>query len=157
MNACMGKDLTGEIAKSQAFLVFKSSYEFTAFTFVLALALALVLLAVIAADDEDEDLPVLPDAFPYNRYIIIHQHFHSFPFNSFGSVGTSETSEQTIHLFPRSPVPCADSTAPGSSRKESLCTAIDVPLTHRQILEGAEACSYNPRQPKKNQRKRGEK
>jgi hypothetical protein len=50
MKACMGKDLTGEIAKSQAFLVFKSSYEFTA-----APAAAVVL--------EDEDLLVL-DAFP---------------------------------------------------------------------------------------------
>ena len=46
MNACMGKDLTGEIAKSQAFLVFKSSYEFT------------------AEDDEDLLLLLPPDAFP---------------------------------------------------------------------------------------------
>ena len=30
MNACMGSDLSGEIAKSQAFLVFRSSYEFSA-------------------------------------------------------------------------------------------------------------------------------
>lgn len=53
MNACMGKDLTGEMAKSQAFLVFKSSYEFTA-----AFAAVVLVLAVI------EDLPALPDAFP---------------------------------------------------------------------------------------------
>jgi hypothetical protein len=52
MKACMGNDLTGEIAKSQAFLVFKSSYEFTAASAVLVLVVA-----------EDEDLPV-PDAFP---------------------------------------------------------------------------------------------
>jgi len=39
----LGKDLTGEIAKSQAFLVFKSSYEFAATVF--------------------EDL-LVPDAFP---------------------------------------------------------------------------------------------
>ena len=60
MNACMGNDLTGEIAKSHAFLVFSSSYEFTAAS------------AVIAAEegedgdeeeDEDEGLPV-PGAFP---------------------------------------------------------------------------------------------
>jgi hypothetical protein len=30
MNACMGSDLSGEMAKSQAFLVFKSSYELNA-------------------------------------------------------------------------------------------------------------------------------
>lgn len=52
MKACMGKDLTGEIAKSQAFLVFKFSYEFTA------------AVLVIADEDEDEDLPLAPDAFP---------------------------------------------------------------------------------------------
>jgi hypothetical protein len=49
MKACMGNDLTGEIAKSQAFLVFRSSYEFT------------------AEDDEDDEdllLVVPPDAFP---------------------------------------------------------------------------------------------
>lgn len=52
MNACMGNDLTGEIAKSQAFLVFRSSYEFTAAS------------AVVAEEDgEDEGLPVT-EAFP---------------------------------------------------------------------------------------------
>ena len=60
MNACMGKDLTGEMAKSQAFLVFKSSYEFTAST--AAAAAAVVLLVVVV-----EDLPTL-DPFPYNKY-----------------------------------------------------------------------------------------
>jgi hypothetical protein len=55
MKACMGKDLTGEIAKSQAFLVFRSSYEFTA-------ASAAV---VLAEEDEGEDEALLvPDAFP---------------------------------------------------------------------------------------------
>jgi hypothetical protein len=56
----MGKDLTGEIAKSQAFLVFKSSYESTA-----------VAAAALEEEDEDEDLLVVPaapvpvpDAFP---------------------------------------------------------------------------------------------
>jgi hypothetical protein len=60
MKACMGKDLTGEIAKSQAFLVFKSSYESTA-----------VAAAALEEEDEDEDLLVVPaapvpvpDAFP---------------------------------------------------------------------------------------------
>jgi hypothetical protein len=100
MNACMGKDLTGEIAKSQAFLVFKSSYEFTAFAF--AFALVLVLLAVIAADDEDEDLPVLPDAFPYNRYIIIHQHFIFIPFIR---SGRSERAKLRNKQYISSPVP----------------------------------------------------
>lgn len=56
MNACMGKDLTGEMAKSQAFLVFKSSYEFTAST-------------AAAVLDDIEDLPAL-DPFPYNKNII---------------------------------------------------------------------------------------
>jgi hypothetical protein len=46
MNACMGSDLTGEMAKSQAFLVFKSSYELNA--------------SVVAAD---EDFP--PGNLPY--------------------------------------------------------------------------------------------
>jgi hypothetical protein len=48
MNACMGSDLTGEMAKSQAFLVFKSSYELNAS------------VVVVAAD---EDLP--PGNLPY--------------------------------------------------------------------------------------------
>jgi hypothetical protein len=52
MKACMGNDLTGEMAKSQAFLVFRSSYEFTAAPVVAAAALVLV-----------EDL-LAPDAFP---------------------------------------------------------------------------------------------
>lgn len=38
MNACMGSDLSGEMAKSQAFLVFKSSYELNASAFVVVVA-----------------------------------------------------------------------------------------------------------------------
>ena len=55
MKACMGNDLTGEIAKSQAFLVFKSSYEFTAASVAVAVTAAVVLV--------DEDL-LVPDVFP---------------------------------------------------------------------------------------------
>jgi len=62
MKACIGKDLTGEIAKSQAFLVFKSSYEFNT-TASVASADA-VAVAVEVAEDEDLLVPV-PDAFPY--------------------------------------------------------------------------------------------
>ena len=38
MNACMGSDLSGEMAKSQAFLVFKSSYDLNASAFVVVVA-----------------------------------------------------------------------------------------------------------------------
>lgn len=77
MNACMGKDLTGEIAKSQAFLVFKSSYEFTT-----APASAAAVILVFAEDEDDEDFPAAAaaplDAFPYNddnKYNKIHSVF----------------------------------------------------------------------------------
>jgi len=59
MKACIGKDLTGEIAKSQAFLVFRSSYEFTA-----ASVPAAAVVLVIAEDEEDDLLVPVPDAFP---------------------------------------------------------------------------------------------
>jgi hypothetical protein len=59
MNACMGNDLTGEMAKSQAFLVFKSSYESTAAASVRVAALvALVVVADLLL------VPLAPDAFP---------------------------------------------------------------------------------------------
>ena len=63
MNACMGRDLTGEMAKSQAFLVFKSSYELTT-----ASAPAPAPAAAVVLVFADEDLPPAPplDAFPYN-------------------------------------------------------------------------------------------
>jgi hypothetical protein len=62
MNACIGKDLTGEIAKSQALLLFKSSYEVTASVPAVA-----VDIAVFAGEfDEDEDL-LVPDGFTYNN------------------------------------------------------------------------------------------
>ncbi len=53
MNACIGKDLTGEIAKSQAFLVLRSSYEFNASA-----------VLVVVAKDEDLPLPLLLDPLP---------------------------------------------------------------------------------------------
>jgi len=59
MNACMGKDLTGEMAKSQAFLVFRSSYEFTT-----ASAAAVAGLPVLVI--EDLGLPVEDDDFPFD-------------------------------------------------------------------------------------------
>ena len=49
MNACMGSDLSGEIAKSHAFRVFSSSYELN--------ASAPVLVVVIAEDLPPVDLP----------------------------------------------------------------------------------------------------
>jgi len=62
MNACMGRDLTGEMAKSQALLVFKSSYESNA-----SAAVVLVLVPAVAVT-EDEDLLVLLllDPFPFD-------------------------------------------------------------------------------------------
>lgn len=57
MNACMGSDLSGEMAKSQAFLVFRSSYEFS--------ALALVVVT--------DDFPLL-GILPYNVSIMMNEH-----------------------------------------------------------------------------------
>lgn len=71
MNACMGSDFTGEIAKSHAFLVLRSSYEFTAASLlvpVLVLAVIVVVVVVVVVVEDDEDLP---DAFPYDIMIMI--------------------------------------------------------------------------------------
>ena len=56
MNACMGSDLSGEMAKSQAFLVFRSSYEFS--------ALALVVVT--------DDFPLLGN-LPYNVSMMMNE------------------------------------------------------------------------------------
>ena len=55
MNACIGSDLSGEMANSQAFFVFRASCELSASAAVVAVADA----DVVAADD-------LPDPLPYN-------------------------------------------------------------------------------------------
>ena len=72
MNACMGSDLSGEMATSQAFLVFKSSYDLN----------ASVLVVVVPS----EDLP--PGNLPYieiplsvwNRPLVVRpESFHRTP------------------------------------------------------------------------------
>ena len=98
MNACMGKDLTGEIAKSQAFRVFKSSYEFTAFAFALAPVAVVVPLVVVIAEDL-----LLPAAFPYNRYIYHSTVSISSIHSIIRSVGRNERFGDNNNDLPRSP------------------------------------------------------
>jgi hypothetical protein len=90
MNACMGKDFMGEMAKSHAFLVFRPSYEFTT-----AASFAPALAVIAAAEDED-----LLDAFPYKqkeRYVITSIH------NPFISVGSGRAKLFGTILSPSFP------------------------------------------------------
>ena len=67
MNACMGNDLTGEMAKSQAFLVFKSSYELNA--------------SVVAAADEGLPPGNLPyiESIEHSELVARPESFHRTP------------------------------------------------------------------------------
>ncbi len=67
MNACIGKDLTGEIAKSQAFLVLRSSYEFNASA-----------VLVVVAKTRTCRCHCCSILYPNNRYITVSIHSELF-------------------------------------------------------------------------------
>jgi hypothetical protein len=63
MNACMGSDLSGEMAKSQAFLFFKSSYAAVALVFA---------LVVVTEDFPPCNLPLDSSAKPGGGGSLLH-------------------------------------------------------------------------------------